>query len=60
MEVFKLQNETEFNVTLEILQDKYVVARKNMFKGSVNYIIQFLYFVSLYFVYLFILPMYAK
>lgn len=31
--MFKLHNETEFNVTLEMLQDKYEVARANTLKG---------------------------
>jgi len=34
MEVFKLHNRTEFNVTLEMLQKKYDVARENTLKGS--------------------------
>jgi len=33
MEVFKLHNETEFNVTLEMLQNKYEIARENTLKG---------------------------
>lgn len=33
MEVFKLHNKTEFNVTLEMLQDKYEIARENTLKG---------------------------
>ncbi|XP_060856834.1 uncharacterized protein LOC132934536 [Metopolophium dirhodum] len=32
MEVFKLHNETEFNVTLEMLQNKYEIARENTLK----------------------------
>lgn len=39
MEVFKLHNKTEFNVTLEMLQNKYKVARENALKGSKNIII---------------------
>ncbi|VVC30431.1 Hypothetical protein CINCED_3A001550 [Cinara cedri] len=32
MEVFKLHHETQFNVTLEVLQNKYEIARQNTLK----------------------------
>lgn len=35
MEVFKLHNQSEFNVTLEMLQNKYEIARANTLKGSI-------------------------
>lgn len=41
MEVFKLRNETEFNVTLEMLQKKYDIARENTMKGRPNIIVFF-------------------
>lgn len=37
MEVFKLHNETEFNVTVEMLQKKYEIARENTLKGLLYY-----------------------
>lgn len=38
MEVFKLHNETEFNVTFEVQQNKYEISRENIFKGLTLYI----------------------
>lgn len=35
MEIFKLHNETEFNITLEMIQKKYDVARENTLKGKI-------------------------